>query len=123
MQMTLQYELHSGGPPFQANDPTASAKKILKGKVEFSSKFSSQMKQVIRAFLNTDPTRRLGCTRDGTDRIMRHGFYNGFDWQGLLDKTIDPPYKPKIPKNIETIGKRDKGNHTAHKCKWTPDLK
>ena len=118
----FQYELHSGSAPFQSYDPTGTAKKILKGHVSFPSKFSSQMQQTIKALLTKDPTRRLGCMSDGTEGVMKHRFYQGFDWQGLLDKKIDPPYKPNIPKKIETIGKRDDGKDHAAESKWNPDL-
>jgi len=118
----LLYELHSGSAPFQSEDPTKTTKKILKGRVSFPSKFSSQMQQVIKALLTKDPTRRLGCMSDGTEGVMKHRFYQGFDWQGLLDKKIDPPYKPNIPKKIETIGRRDDGKDNAKVTRWNPNL-
>jgi len=120
--MMFQYELHSGSAPFQSYDPTGTAKKILKGQVSFPSKFSSQMQQTIKALLTKDPTRRLGCMSDGTEGVMKHRFYQGFDWQGLLDKKIDPPYKPNIPKKIETIGRRDDGKDNAKVTRWNPNL-
>jgi len=116
------YELHSGRAPFQSYDPTGTAKKILAARITFPSKFSSTTQSVIKALLNKDPTRRLGCMNDGTDGVMRHRFYTGFDWQGLLDKAIKPPYTPKIPANLEKIGKRDVAKGNAKESKWSPVL-
>jgi len=116
------YELHSGRAPFQSYDPTGTAKKILSARISFPSKFKQTTRNVIKALLNKDPTRRLGCMNDGTDGVMRHRFYTGFDWQGLLDKTIETPYKPKVPANIETLGKQDSGRETAKETKWNPTL-
>mmetsp|Transcript_14357 Transcript_14357/g.30573 ORF Transcript_14357/g.30573 Transcript_14357/m.30573 type:complete len:279 (+) Transcript_14357:1222-2058(+) len=118
----LLYELHSGSAPFQSYDPTGTAKKILKGKVNFPSKFSSPIQQAIKALLTKDPTRRLGCMNDGTQGVMKHRFYHGFDWQGLLDKKIDPPYKPKLPAKLESIGYRDNGVDRTPKSTWNPKL-
>lgn len=118
----LLYELHSGGAPFQSYDPTGTAKKILKGNISFPSKFSSQMKQVIKALLMKDPTRRLGCMNDGTDGVMKHRFYHGFDWQGLLEMKIDVPYKPKLPSNMSKLGKKDIGGDNAKATNWNPSL-
>lgn len=118
----LLYELHSGSAPFQSYDPTGTAKKILKGRVSYSSQFSKPMIQVIQALLTKDPTRRLGCMSDGTEGVMKHRFYSGFDWQGLVDKKVDPPYKPKLPNNLETIGRKDSKKDDAKPSKWFPNL-
>mmetsp|Transcript_27842 Transcript_27842/g.52478 ORF Transcript_27842/g.52478 Transcript_27842/m.52478 type:complete len:253 (+) Transcript_27842:430-1188(+) len=118
----LLYELHSGGAPFQSYDPTGTAKKILKGNISFPSKFSSQMKLVIKALLMKDPTRRLGCMNDGTEGVMKHRFYHGFDWQGLLEMKIDVPYKPKLPANMSKLGKKDSGDDQAKATNWNPSL-
>ena len=53
---------------------------------------------------------------------MKHRFFHGFDWQGLLDKNIVPPYKPRLPDNIETIGYKDNARETALPSNWTPNL-
>jgi len=118
----LLYELHCGSAPFQSYDPTGTAKKILKGRVKFPSKFSSQLAGVIKELLTKDPTRRLGCMSDGAEGVVHHRFYHGFDWQGLLDKEIDVPYAPRIPKRIETIGRVDHETDIAKSSKWSPSL-
>jgi len=118
----VQYELHNGSAPFLSYDPTSTAKKILKGHVDFPSHFSSQMKQLIKGLLTKDPTRRLGCRIDGTEEVMKDRFFHGFDWQGLLDRKIDPPYKPRLPDQIDSIGFRDNARETAPPSNWTPDL-
>lgn len=119
----LLYELHSGGAPFQSYDPTGTAKKILKGRVNFPSRFSSIMQQVIKALLTKDPTRRLGCMNDGTEGVMKHRFYHGFDWQGLLDKKIDVPFKPNLPKKMDSIGRKDDGkDDNVKSSNWFPKL-
>mmetsp|Transcript_12686 Transcript_12686/g.27552 ORF Transcript_12686/g.27552 Transcript_12686/m.27552 type:complete len:694 (-) Transcript_12686:268-2349(-) len=118
----LLYELHSGSAPFQSYGPTGTAKKILKGQINFPTNFSKQMSRVIKELLTKDPTRRLGCMSDRTEGVMQHRFYHGFDWQGLLDKEIDVPFKPKIPKNIETIGWKDYEKDVAKSSKWNPNL-
>lgn len=80
------------------------------------------MQMVIKALLTKDPTRRLGCMSDGTEGVIQHRFYHGFDWQGLLDKTIEVPYKPKLPDNIEKLGRKDTEKDNAKPTKWNPDL-
>jgi len=59
---------------------------------------------------------------DGAEGVVHHRFYHGFDWQGLLDKEIDVPYAPRIPKRIETIGRVDHETDIAKSSKWSPSL-
>jgi serine/threonine protein kinase len=117
-----QYELHAGRAPFQSYDPTSTAKKILQARINFPSKFSRVTQTVIKSLLTKDPTRRLGCMNDGTDGVTKHRFYTGFDWQGLLDKNIKPPYTPKVPAKIENLGKFDSNREKFQSCEWTPKL-
>ena len=60
----------------------------------------------------------------GTEEVMHHRFYHGFDWDGLLDKKIDVPYTPKLPKNMEKLGRpeRPEQDKKAQVSKWFPEL-
>ncbi|EJK56858.1 hypothetical protein THAOC_23168, partial [Thalassiosira oceanica] len=102
----LLFELTAGSAPFQAYDASLTYKKILEGKVDFPPGFSNQIKQLIKALLAKDVSRRLGCMKEGTEGVMRHRWYSGYDWTGLLNREVDDdiPYKPKVPKNIESLG-------------------
>jgi len=114
----FQYELHSGKAPFESYDPTGTAKKILKGRPSFPSSFSPQIQSIIKELLTKDPTRRLGCMSEATMGVIQHRFYNGFDWKGLLNKRIPPPYTPRLPKNgFDNIGYKDDGKSDAKDCK------
>lgn len=117
------FELTAGAAPFQAYDPSGTAKKILRGRISYPSRFSNQLSNIISALLNKDPSRRLGCMRDGTEGVMKHRWFSGFDWTGLLNREVDGdiPYKPKVPRNVESIGKPD-GGDKAKPSKWNPAL-
>ena len=116
------YELCSGSAPFESYDAAGTAKKILKGRPTFPSDFSQQLRAVIKELLTKDPTRRLGCMSGGIEGAMKHRFYHGFDWQGMLEKKIKPPYRPRVPKDKSTIGYKDEGTDNAPPTKWKPKL-
>mmetsp|Transcript_26364 Transcript_26364/g.55574 ORF Transcript_26364/g.55574 Transcript_26364/m.55574 type:complete len:666 (+) Transcript_26364:89-2086(+) len=118
----LLYELTNGSPPFESYDPTGTAKKILRGRVNFPSSFSSNLQDLIRSLLTMDQSKRLGRLQGGTEEVMHHRFYHGFDWDGLLEKKVKVPYTPKLPKNMEKIGRPDKGRDRALESKWNPQL-
>ena len=116
------YELCSGSAPFESYDPAGTAKKILKGRPTYPSNFSQQLRGVIKELLTKDPTRRLGCMSGGTDGAMKHRFYHGFDWQGMLERKIKPPFSPRVPKDVSTIGYKDDGTDNAKPTKWNIKL-
>jgi hypothetical protein len=60
--------------------------------------------------------------RGGTNDVVKHRFYHGFDWDGLLDGKMAAPYKPKVPENMEKLGRRDNGKDTAKASSWNPEL-
>jgi len=119
----LLYELTAGVAPFQSYDPTGTAKKILKGRVNFPGRFSNQIQKIVKDLLVKDSTRRLGCMQNGTEGCMKHRFFHGFDWDGLLQQNIDDeiPIKPQV-KSLTDLGKPDKGRDKYKESKWTPDL-
>ncbi|EJK66834.1 hypothetical protein THAOC_12205, partial [Thalassiosira oceanica] len=91
----LLFELTSGSAPFQAYDPSVTYKKIL----------------------------RLGCMEEGTEGVMKHRWYSGYDWTGLLNREVDGdiPCKPKVPENKEKLGKPHRGGGKATSSNWNPE--
>mmetsp|Transcript_2877 Transcript_2877/g.6399 ORF Transcript_2877/g.6399 Transcript_2877/m.6399 type:complete len:679 (-) Transcript_2877:99-2135(-) len=120
----LLFELTSGSAPFQAYDPSVTYKKILRGRVNFPSRFSNQIQLIIKALLTKDPSRRLGCMEEGTEGVMKHRWYSGYDWTGLLNREVDGdiPCKPKVPENKEKLGKPHRGGGKATSSNWNPVL-
>jgi hypothetical protein len=49
--------------------------------------------------LEKDPAKRLGCGRGevlpGGEEIKRHEFFEGVDWEGLLNREAQPPFVPR----------------------------
>ena len=66
-------------------------------------------KDIIKRFLTTDVKRRLGCTKIGVAEIIEHPFFEGFDWKGLLYRSIEPPFIPVVngPMDISNFKKID----------------
>mmetsp|Transcript_20228 Transcript_20228/g.30801 ORF Transcript_20228/g.30801 Transcript_20228/m.30801 type:complete len:84 (-) Transcript_20228:107-358(-) len=51
------------------------------------------MKDLIKALLTKDQTRRLGVLKGGTEDVMKARFFTGFDWEGLLNMQIRAPFE------------------------------
>jgi len=116
----LLYEFFTGRAPFASYDPTGTAKNILKGVVRFPEK--GPMRELIESLLEKDQTKRLGVLKGGTEDVIKHRFYAGFDWEGLLNMKTDPPFKPTPPDNFETLGLGSDRDDARAVADWNPDL-
>lgn len=120
----LMYELFAGRPPFYDYSQTTLMRNILQARVDYPEKMSPHLKELIQALLVRDPTKRIGLLQGGTEEVMKHRFFAGFDWDGLLNRTIPVPHKPKLPDNMDKMGKKDSTSFgdKAKKVDWVADI-
>ena len=102
----LFYEMLFGYTPFIASDPIKIYEKIKKGKLKFPKIIDPNARTLISHFLNSDIKKRLGCTKRGIYEIIENPFFEGFDWEGLLHRKIEPPFIPKIDIKANTSYKK-----------------
>jgi len=86
----------AGTPPFYADDPMEVYEKILSGHVTIPSHFSRGLGEIIKKLLKTFQSKRLGRTKGGAASVMKQKWFAGYDWQGLLSKELEPPFKPDV---------------------------
>ncbi|OMJ80342.1 hypothetical protein SteCoe_19441 [Stentor coeruleus] len=92
----ILYEMNAGIDPFSDEDPMAIYQKILKGKVKFPRSFDANAKSLVKHLLVADLTKRFGNMKNGVNDIKNHRLFAGFDWVGLVHKTVRMPYLPTI---------------------------
>ena len=92
----LLYEMLVGHSPFIDSEPMKIFQKIKNCKIKFPKNINKNAKTLIRHFLIVDKNKRLGCTKKGIYEITQSAFFEGFDWEGLLHRNLDPPIIPKI---------------------------
>mmetsp|Transcript_94092 Transcript_94092/g.176820 ORF Transcript_94092/g.176820 Transcript_94092/m.176820 type:complete len:354 (+) Transcript_94092:3-1064(+) len=96
------YEFMVGELPF-GNGMTSKSdifSAILKAPLAFPDEFQKQpwyeeSSSLIRSLLHRTATQRLGGGIEGYAGLFAHAFFNGFDWDGLATRKINPPYVPK----------------------------
>lgn len=91
-----------GIDPFSDPDPMMVYQKIIKGKIRFPKNIDKDGKSLIKHLLIGDVSKRYGCLKNGLKDIIEHKFFIDFDWNGLLFRTIRPPYVPKVKNNEDT---------------------
>jgi len=92
----LSFECLTGTTPFVSNDPMEGYRKIIKCRVPWPAQLSMLAKDFIDRLLTVDPTRRLGCLKNGSKDVRNHPWFQGLDFRALEAKSLPAPYVPKI---------------------------
>ncbi|XP_071953557.1 cGMP-dependent protein kinase 1-like isoform X2 [Antedon mediterranea] len=94
----LMFELLTGSPPFTGADPMKTYNIILKGMdmIEFPRKITRNAAYLIKKLCKDNPSERLGYQKNGLKDIMKHKWFDGFNWTGLRNRTLTPPIIPMI---------------------------
>ncbi|XP_067114055.1 cGMP-dependent protein kinase 1-like isoform X4 [Osmerus mordax] len=100
----LVYELLSGSPPFSGSDPMKTYNIILRGidMVEFPKKIIKSAANLIKRLCRDNPSERLGNQKNGVKDIQKHKWFEGFNWEGLRQETLAPPFIPTVEGPLDT---------------------
>lgn len=107
----LIFELMSGHPPFEAAYPMQVYSKVMQGigKVNFPPKCQGPVSKLIKGLLKANPSERLPMRLGGVKNLKDGKWYQHFDWEGMFNLTLNPPYVPVVK------SKKDIGNFSARK--------
>ncbi|VDL59201.1 unnamed protein product [Hymenolepis diminuta] len=112
----LTCELLMGTPPFQASEPIKIYMKALRGieayDLSHHKNISVKAYQFIKRLCRNTPTERLGMGRQGIQEIRNQKYFQGFDWDGVRNRTLQSPFHPKVngpadPSNFDKFPSTD----------------
>ncbi|XP_017856323.1 PREDICTED: protein kinase DC1 isoform X1 [Drosophila arizonae] len=94
----LIYEFVAGHSPFSMHnrDVILMYSKICLGEYRIPSFFTAQLKSLIENLLQSEPSKRLGNSTEGSTDIKNHPWFQGVDWYAILNQDISPPYLPTV---------------------------
>jgi len=107
----LIYEMVTGRPPFMHSNHHRLGVLIRQGAIIFPHPvrhgipMSDDMKDIITKLLDKNQKTRLGTQKDA-DELVNHPWFAGFDWESLMSKKMDAPFKP----DMEYIRSKFKGD-------------
>mmetsp|Transcript_4700 Transcript_4700/g.11405 ORF Transcript_4700/g.11405 Transcript_4700/m.11405 type:complete len:772 (-) Transcript_4700:196-2511(-) len=92
------YELMAGNPPFEAQSPMQTYRKVMKGidKVQFPPACEGLLEAVIKGLLQEEPSSRLCMRPGGAKNLKKQAWYKGFDWDAFGTLRMEPPFKPSV---------------------------
>ncbi|XP_018915729.1 cGMP-dependent protein kinase, isozyme 2 forms cD4/T1/T3A/T3B isoform X3 [Bemisia tabaci] len=94
----LMFELLTGTPPFTGADVMKTYNIILKGinAIEFPRTITRNATALIKKLCRDNPAERLGYQKDGISDIQKHKWFDGFNWEGLRNRSLRPPITPMV---------------------------
>uniref|UniRef100_A0A7N5ZUF4 Ribosomal protein S6 kinase beta-2 n=1 Tax=Anabas testudineus TaxID=64144 RepID=A0A7N5ZUF4_ANATE len=92
----LMYDMMTGSPPFTAENRKKTIDKILKCKLNLPPYLTIDARDLIKKLLKKNPAQRLGCSKADCADIQKHPFFKHINWDDLLNKRVEPPYKPQL---------------------------
>ncbi|KAL3285204.1 hypothetical protein HHI36_019319 [Cryptolaemus montrouzieri] len=101
----LLHELLTGNPPFTASDPMKIYNLILKGidMVDFTKHNVGRSAQsLIKKLCRESASERLGYQKGGIQDIRKHRWFQGFDWDGLVSRSLQAPIVQPIRSPCDT---------------------
>lgn len=88
---TLIYEMLTGLPPFYSEVTSEMYQKIVNGDLIFPQDMSDSACDLLSGLLERDPDDRFGG-----EELMAHEWFAKIDWKLLLEKKIEPEWKPPV---------------------------
>ncbi|KAH8068715.1 hypothetical protein JL721_6578 [Aureococcus anophagefferens] len=67
-----------------------------------TSSSRGSMRNLIKGFVTKNVAGRLGYQKGGAEDVVKHAFFEDFDFDGLVNKTLAPPWRPKLKKADDT---------------------
>jgi len=100
----LMFELLTGTPPFTGTDPMKTYNIILKGidAIDFPRNITARAKELIKKLCRDNSAERLGYQKGGIRDIQKHKWFDGFNWEGLRQRNLNPPIIPSIQSHLDT---------------------
>jgi p90 ribosomal S6 kinase len=92
----LTDEMLTGQLPFTGKDRKDTMQMILKAKLSMPQFLSQDAQALLRCLFKRNPKNRLGAGTDGAEKLKRHIFFKGIDWNALFRKEITPPFVPTL---------------------------
>ncbi|KAL1115228.1 hypothetical protein AAG570_007259 [Ranatra chinensis] len=96
------YEMLFGLPPFYSPNTEELYRNILTKPLSFRHAISEQARAILLQLLEKDSMLRLGSGYGDFDDVKRHKFFKSIDWDDLLGRRIQPPFKPSVGSVTDT---------------------
>ncbi|KAG1687564.1 hypothetical protein DVH05_004761 [Phytophthora capsici] len=118
----LVYEMIQGHTPFWDKNRRQMFQNILSKEPMYPPEhFSPTATDFLQRLLVKNPRQRMGCGADGPLEIMGHPWFEGVDWDALLNRRMEPPFKP-VTKDIHGSRARTSSAALNANLQYVPNI-
>lgn len=114
----LIFEMLVGESPFSGDTEEEVFDSIVNHDVVYPRFLSIEAVAIMRRLLNKNPSRRLGASENDAEDIKRQAFFRSVNWDDLLARKVQPPFKPSI-RSPEDVSNFDE-EFTSEKPELSP---
>ncbi|KAG7226112.1 hypothetical protein INR49_018723 [Caranx melampygus] len=90
----LMYDMLTGAPPFTGENRKKTIDKILKCKLSLPPYLTQEARDLLKRLLKRNASARLGAGVDDATEVKSHPFFRHINWEDLLARKVEPPFKP-----------------------------
>lgn len=76
--------------------------RIISCKYKPPAFFTLELTDLIRNLLQIDLSRRFGNLKNGTADIKGHRWFHHTNFEGIYNRQVEPPFRPKIKNPADT---------------------
>ncbi|XP_018907623.1 ribosomal protein S6 kinase beta-1 isoform X3 [Bemisia tabaci] len=92
----LLYDMLTGTPPYTGENRKRTIERIMKGRLYLPPYLSSDARDLIKRLLKRYPHQRLGSSPEDGLEIRRHCFFRSINWNDIMSRKAEAPFKPKL---------------------------
>ncbi|KFV86800.1 Ribosomal protein S6 kinase beta-2, partial [Struthio camelus australis] len=90
----LMYDMLTGSASWTSENRKKTIDKILKGKLVLPPYLTPDARDLLKKFLKRNPSQRVGGGPGDAADVQKQPFFRHINWDDLLARKLDPPFKP-----------------------------
>uniref|UniRef100_A0A3Q3M104 cGMP-dependent protein kinase n=1 Tax=Mastacembelus armatus TaxID=205130 RepID=A0A3Q3M104_9TELE len=112
------FELLSGGLPFSSSDPMKILTATIRGidQINFPKTISKSASSLIKKLCRSNPSERLGSLKNEAKDVQKHKWFEGFNWDGLCKRTLNPPLTPRVKHPLDSSASGHYSEDSVDQC-------
>ena len=95
------YEMFAGKLAFKIKRNMKIDMDLYKKKLQFPRHMDEDAKDLINQLLVREPKKRLGYGPNGAEKIKKHPFFEGVNWDDVWNKKVEPPFVPELDDEMD----------------------
>jgi tRNA A-37 threonylcarbamoyl transferase component Bud32 len=99
----ILYEMLSGTTPYYSPNRDSLYRNIKSGHLHLFDYMSESAKDLITKLMRRNPKKRLGASKRDAEEIKAHPFFEGLDWNMVIEKKLPVPKFKKIQRVEKTL--------------------